>query len=93
LATLLPFEDRDSFSSIMSSFLAMDSVVRFNTGQESRLQLIEKFYACGKFLKPQEGRIPKEITWDTIKLEFISLASNESGEKELQAALNKISGI
>ena len=88
LATVLPLEDRDSFSSIMSSFLAMDSVVRFNIGQESRSELIEKFYACGKFLTPQTGRIAKEITWEMVRSEFVKLVAGEN--KDLRNALDDI---
>jgi len=66
LATLLALEDRDSFSSIVSSFLTMDSVVRFNIGQESKEQLLEKIYALGVLLKPSQ-KIPNEVNMKTIE--------------------------
>jgi hypothetical protein len=50
VAKLWPLEDRDSFSSLTSSFLALDHVVRFNIGQESHDEILVRFYAIGRLL-------------------------------------------
>jgi len=71
----LPFEDRDSFSSLSTSFLAMVSVVRFNVGQESKSQLIEKFFAMARLLFPSSSSsslIAQEITFSKIIQSMLS---------------------
>lgn len=65
----LALEDRDSFSSINTSFLSMTLVVRLNIGQESKAELIEKLFAFGTLLQPQSRNIdssPVIITWNSV---------------------------
>jgi hypothetical protein len=61
-------EDRDSFGSLSSSFLALPSIVRINAGSgDDETQLFERFYAAGKLLIGQKERsAPCEITEEAI---------------------------
>lgn len=63
----MELEDRDSFSSLMSSFLIMDSVLRINVGQESKRNIIEKFFGFGWCLRPQPKKsVPCRVDFDIV---------------------------
>ena len=77
LVSLVGMEDRDSFSSLCTSFLSLPNLIRFNIGHECRNELLRKYSCLGVLLRNPEETNKKDLTMDFVQKVIEETRSSE----------------
>ncbi|KAH3760551.1 hypothetical protein Pelo_7639 [Pelomyxa schiedti] len=91
IAEMVGMEEKDSFSSLHTSFLTFPSFIRFNIGQETHKELLQKYSALGLLFRDESGPGAKTPVSKLTIENAITEASHMSHPEDRILSLKKFS--